>query len=84
MVGTGAKALDKSAYGAIENSYFTNHYSTQNTSEKYKTLLNLIKLNTMKIHLSFSALGYDAAYIVKASIEKLVLQIKLLLKQWKI
>ena len=29
-----AKALDSSAYGAVENSYFTNHYSVEDTNEK--------------------------------------------------
>lgn len=65
-----AKALDKSAYSAIENSYFTNHYSTQDTSEKVQNFIKSYKAKYNEDPSAFSALGYDAAYIVKASIEK--------------
>lgn len=65
-----AKALDKSAYSAIENSYFTNHYSTQDTSEKVQNFIKSYKVKYNEDPSAFSALGYDAAYIVKASIEK--------------
>ncbi|WP_373076509.1 ABC transporter substrate-binding protein [Fusobacterium varium] len=65
-----AKALDKSAYGAIENSYFTNHYSTQDTSEKVQNFIKSYKAKYNEDPSAFSALGYDAAYIIKASIEK--------------
>ena len=65
-----AKALDKSAYAAIENSYFTNHYSTQDTSDKVQNFIKAYKAKYNEDPSAFSALGYDAAYIVKASIEK--------------
>ena len=65
-----AKALDKSAYGAVENSYFTNHYSAQDTSEKVQNFLKAYRAKYNEEPSAFSALGYDAAYIVKASIEK--------------
>lgn len=65
-----AKALDKSAYSAIENSYFTNHYSVEDTSEKVQNFIKAYKAKYNEEPSAFSALSYDAAYIVKESIEK--------------
>ena len=65
-----AKTLDPSAYGAIENSYFTNHYSLQDQSEKVQNFLKAYKEAYNEEPSAFSALSYDAAYIVKAAIEK--------------
>lgn len=65
-----AKALDKSAYGAIENSYFTNHYSVEDTSERVQNFIKAYKAKYNEDPSAFSALSYDAAYIVKESIEK--------------
>ena len=65
-----AKTLDPSAYGAIENSYFTNHYSLQDQSEKVQNFLKAYKEAYNEEPSAFSALSYDAAYMVKAAIEK--------------
>lgn len=65
-----AKALDSSSYPAIENSYFTNHYSTEDKSEKVQNFLAAYKATYNDEPSSFAALGYDAAYIIKEAIEK--------------
>ena len=65
-----AKTLDASAYGAVENSYFTNHYSLQDQSEKVQNFLKAYKEAYNEEPSAFSALSYDAAYMVKAAIEK--------------
>ena len=65
-----AKALDSSAYGAIENSYFTNHYSVEDKNEKVQNFLKAYKEKYNEEPSAFAALGYDAAYIMKEAIEK--------------
>ena len=59
------KTVDPSSYAAIEDVFFANHYSTKDSSEKVQ---NFIK--NYKEPSAFSALSYDAAYILKAAIEK--------------
>lgn len=65
-----AKALDSSAYGAIENSYFTNHYSVEDTNEKVQNFLKAYREKYKDEPSAFSALSYDAAYLMKDAIEK--------------
>ncbi|MBR8701226.1 Leucine-, isoleucine-, valine-, threonine-, and alanine-binding protein [Fusobacterium sp. DD29] len=65
-----AKALDSSAYGAIEGSYFTNHYSLDDKSEKVQNFLKAYRAKYGEDPSAFSALSYDAAYLVKNAIEK--------------
>ncbi len=65
-----AKTLDASAYGAVENSYFTNHYSLQDQSPKVQNFLKAYKEAYNEEPSAFSALSYDAAYMMKAAIEK--------------
>lgn len=65
-----AKALDSSAYGAIENSYFTNHYSVEDKSEKVQNFLKAYKAKYNEEPSAFAALAYDAAYLMKDAIEK--------------
>lgn len=65
-----AKALDASAYPAIENSYFTNHYSLEDTSEKIQSFAAAYRAKYNEDPSAFSALSYDAAYLVKEAIEK--------------
>lgn len=64
------KALDPSAYGAIENSYFTNHYSLDDSSEKVQKFSKTYKEKYNEDPSSFSALSYDAVYLMKDAIEK--------------
>lgn len=65
-----AKALDSSAYGAIENSYFTNHYSVEDQNEKVQSFLKAYREKYNDEPSAFSALSYDAAYLMKEAIEK--------------
>ena len=65
-----AKTLDASAYGAVENSYFTNHYSLQDQSPKVQNFLKAYKEAYNEEPSAFSALSYDAAYMMKVAIEK--------------
>lgn len=65
-----AKTLDKSAYAAIENSYFTNHFSMEDQSEKIQNFLKNYREAYKEDPSAFSALGYDAVYMMKSAIEK--------------
>lgn len=65
-----AKALDSSAYGAVENSYFTNHYSVEDTNEKVQNFLKAYREKYKDEPSAFSALSYDATYLMKDAIEK--------------
>lgn len=65
-----SKTLDSSAYGAIENAYFTNHYSLQDTSPKVQNFLKAYREAYNEDPSAFSALSYDAAYMLKAAMEK--------------
>lgn len=65
-----AKTLDPSAYEAIENSYFTNHYSLDDQSEKVQNFVKAYRETYKEDPSSFAALSYYAAYMMKAAIEK--------------
>lgn len=65
-----AKTLDKSSYAAIENSYFTNHFSMEDQSEKIQNFLKDYRETYKEDPSAFSALGYDAVYMMKTAIEK--------------
>lgn len=65
-----AKTLDPSAYGVVENSYFTNHFSLQDQSEKVQNFVKAYKAVYNEEPSSFAALSYDSAYMMKAAIEK--------------
>lgn len=65
-----AKALDKSSYGAIEGSYFTNHYSLEDQNPKVQNFLKAYREKFNEDPSAFSALSYDAAYLLKEAIEK--------------
>lgn len=65
-----AKTLDQSSYAAIENSYFTNHFSMEDHSEKIQNFLKDYREAYKEDPSAFSALGYDAVYMMKSAIEK--------------
>lgn len=65
-----AKTLDKSSYSTIENSYFTNHFSMEDQSEKIQNFLKDYRETYKEDPSAFSALGYDAIYMMKSAIEK--------------
>lgn len=55
---------------ALEGSYFCNHYSTQDESEIVQNFLKNYQAEYGEVPNSFAALGYDAAKILLAAIEK--------------
>ena len=63
-------ALDSSSYSTVNNSYFTNHYSAEDTSEKVQNFLKKYRERYNEEPTAFSALAYDAVYILKNAIEK--------------
>lgn len=65
-----SKTLDETAYKVIENSYFTNHFSMQDESQKIQNFIKAYKDAYKEDPSAFSALGYDAVYMVKEAIEK--------------
>lgn len=65
-----SKTLDETAYKVIENSYFTNHFSMQDDSPKIQNFIKAYKDTYKEDPSAFSALGYDAVYMVKEAIEK--------------
>lgn len=65
-----SKTLDETAYKVIENSYFTNHFSMQDESPKIQNFIKAYKDAYKEDPSAFSALGYDAVYMVKEAIEK--------------
>lgn len=64
-----AKTLDASDYKDIENSYFTNHFSLQDNSEKVQAFVKAYNDEYGEDPSAFAALGYDAVYILKQAIE---------------
>ena len=65
-----SKTLDETAYKVIENSYFTNHFSMQDDSPKIQNFIKAYKDTYKEDPSAFSALGYDAIYMMKEAIEK--------------
>lgn len=65
-----ATVVDKNSYDVIENSYFCNHYSTQDTSEVVQSFIKNYTEKYGEAPSSFAALGYDAAYVMANAIDK--------------
>lgn len=63
-------ALDSSSYSVVDNSYFTNHYSTEDNNEKVQSFLKKYREKYNEEPTSFSALAYDTVYVLKNAIDK--------------
>lgn len=63
-------ALDPSSYSVVDNSYFTNHYSAEDNSEKVQSFLKKYREKYNEEPTAFSALAYDTVYVLKNAIEK--------------
>ena len=63
-------ALDSSSYSVIDNSYFTNHYSTEDSNEKVQSFLKKYREKYNEEPTAFSALAYDTVYVLKNAIDK--------------
>lgn len=64
------KTLDASQYEALEGSYFTNHFSIEDTTQKVKDFIEAYHRKYNEDPSAFSALAYDAAYMLKQAIEE--------------
>ncbi len=63
-------ALDTSKYGLVDGCYFSSHYAPDDTDPAVVNFLAAFKAEYNEVPNSFAALGYDAAYMMKAAIEK--------------
>ncbi|NLK00395.1 MAG: ABC transporter substrate-binding protein [Clostridia bacterium] len=54
----------------LNNTFFTNHYSSSDESEKVQSFVKAYKEKYGSEPGSFSALGYDAAYLIADAIER--------------
>jgi len=54
----------------LNNTYFTNHYSSKDPSEKVQNFVKAYKEKYGNEPDSFAALGYDAAYLIADAIER--------------
>lgn len=62
--------LDPSSIGVVEDTYFCNHYSIMDESEKVQNFIKAYQEKYNEMPSAFAALGYDAAYILAEAIEK--------------
>lgn len=66
VVGT----IDQGNLDVVENSYFCNHYSVKDESEKVQNFIKAYKETYNEDPSAFAALGYDAAYVMANAIEE--------------
>ncbi len=67
-----AKALDSSSYGVLDGAdgaLFTNHYSLEDSNEKVQNFVKAYRETYKEDPSAFSALSYDAVYLLKQAIE---------------
>lgn len=62
--------LDESNQKVVNNTYFANHYSTDDTDEIVVNFIEKYKNKYNKVPNAFAALAYDSAYIVTNAIEE--------------
>lgn len=55
---------------ALNNTYFTNHYSPADPDQKVQNFVNAYQAKYNKVPDGFAALGYDAAYLVADAIKR--------------
>lgn len=63
------KAVDSSSHSVLEGALFTNHYSVDDTSEKVQSFVKAYQDVYKEDPSAFSALSYDAVYMLKSAIE---------------
>lgn len=64
------KLLEVAGASALNNVFFTTHFSLMEDSDTVQNFLKAYKAEYSKDPDTFAALGYDLAYFVKAAIEK--------------
>jgi branched-chain amino acid transport system substrate-binding protein len=65
-----SSTLTKNAEGSLSGSYFGNHYSQEDKSEKVQNFVAAYKKKYGETPSSLAALGYDVVYVAKEAIEK--------------
>ncbi len=55
---------------ALENSYFSNHYSNEDTSQKIQNFVSKYKQQYLAVPDGMAAMGYDAAMILADSLKR--------------
>lgn len=63
------KAVDSSSHSVLEGALFTNHYSLDDTSDKVQNFVKSYKESYQEDPSAFSALSYDAVYLLKNAME---------------
>lgn len=63
------KAVDSSSHSVLEGALFTNHYSVDDTSKKVQSFVKAYQDVYKEDPSAFSALSYDAVYMLKSAIE---------------
>lgn len=64
------KSVDSSSYSVLEGALFTNHYSVDDSNEKVQNFVKAYQAMYQDEPSAFSALSYDAVYLLKEAIEK--------------
>lgn len=64
------KTMDKSSMGIIDKSYFTNHFSIEDTNPKVADFVKKYREVYKEDPTAFSALGFDTVYMIKEAFEK--------------
>ena len=64
MVGILQLLLILAGAEALNNTFITNHYSSEDPDGKFKTLQINSKKNMVKSPDAFNALGYDTVYLI--------------------
>ena len=65
------KIVELAGADALNNTYFTNHYSAEDPDEKIQKFVKAFKAaNDDKSPDAFNALGYDSVYWLKDAIER--------------
>lgn len=64
------KMLEVAGSDALNQTYFTNHYSVDDESEKVKSFVTAFNDKYSKSPDAFHALGYDSVYYLKDAIER--------------
>lgn len=65
-----AATVDAGNKEVLENTYFCNHYSVQDTSERVQSFIKAYTDKYGEAPSAFAALGYDAAYVLANAIDK--------------
>jgi branched-chain amino acid transport system substrate-binding protein len=65
-----AKLPEIAGAAALNNTFFTNHYSVEDTSAKSKSFVDAFKKEYNQVPDAMAVLGYDAAYVLVDAIKR--------------